>query len=316
MRSDKIVAIVVLIALSGLLSGGCGEQPNRSGMDGSRNSASNSNGVREPSGRAETAPVDDFGDDWLQAERLSVTTEGQSESADGDRSTWTINLKTFTGARSAGSARTMTGQLTTLDPRFGNGAWIHQTTDGAAVVYGRYASVEDPRAQEDLRWIKSFSINGQPILRGAMLTRVVVGGARQSFGRFELLSVRKQYPAIDPLYTLQIEVWGSFGARELTWDEVRRSAEQRVRELRGENVLAFYHHDFDQQISMVTVGLFDHTSFDPQTYIGLDPTLIEYRERFQDHLMNGAPVDEVLSAKVLIKKKHPQRSRLVIVPKL
>ena len=32
--------------------------------------------------------------------------------------------------------------------------------------------------------------------------------------------------------------------------------------------------------------------------------------------MNGEPVDEVLSPKVLVKKEHPQRSRLVIVPKL
>ena len=231
----------------------------------------NSGGVREPSGRAETAPEDDFGDDWLQAERLSVTTDGRKVSSEGDRTTWTINLKTFTGARSASASKAMIAKLHELDPRFVNGAWPHQMNDGVAVVYGRYESVDDPpRAagsaldQDVLR-----QQHTDPPRRDADSSSSAARGSPSGSSSCSRCGSNGRMSI--PLYTLQIEVWGNFGTNEISWKEVKRRAEARVRELRAENVLAFYHHDFDQQISMVTVGLFDHTSFDPHSTSGSTP---------------------------------------------
>lgn len=262
--------------------------------------------------------ADDFGQNWLDAGLRDARSSGggaasSASAASGDEQPyWSILIRTFDDGDHQLSARTMIQSCAQIDPRLAR-AHVHTTRKGSSVLFGRYETATSDQAQADLDWIKSLRVRNTPIFPQAMLT--TVAPVRTAFGQHELLGVRQLHPDVDPLYTLQVAVWGDFGSGELSLERIRRRAEAYAAQLRGEGLQAFYHHDPQTGLSMVTVGVFDHTAIDPQT--GFYSWEVEQlMKRFPEHLVNGEPLLEPIDRKRPSHGTRVQKPRLVLVPEL
>ena len=297
------ISFLSLLICSGLLS--CGPEP----IQGDNRGTSTLEG---PS--AAERKNDDFGEDWVEASLRSEQDASSARPGEG-RGTdpyWSILLRTFDEGDHELAARTMVQSVASINPRLAR-AHVHTTREGSSVLFGRYDEATGQAAQKDLEWIKSLKIQNAILFPRAMLTHITP--PRSTFGQFELLGVRQLYPDVAPLYTLQIAVWGDFGGGELTSPQIRRRAEAYVRQLRGQGVPAFYHHDGEKKLSMVTVGVFDSSAIDPQT--GFFSWEVEQlMERFPEHLVNGEPLLEPIDRKRPGHGTRVQTPRLVLVPEL
>ena len=116
-------------------------------------------------------------------------------------------LGTYTGEGHETSAARMVRDLPRVDPALST-SWVHSTERGSSVFWGRYAGPDDAAAQRDLQHVRGLAAAGRPVFPRALLSRVRLNVGSQS--QYALLSVRDRYPKVDPLYTLQVAVWGVF----------------------------------------------------------------------------------------------------------
>ena len=77
---------------------------------------------------------------------------------------------------------------------------------------------------------------------------------------------------------------------------------------------AFVYHDDTQRLSMVTVGLFDHTAVDPQSGIH-SPDVSAVLDEFPIHLVNGEPLKVPIDPRRPKLGSAPQSPKLVLVPR-
>ena len=307
MRPDNIRSLAVVIAIAAVLAGGCGESAQRSG-----GMSRDSGDVRES--EAFTMDDLDLGGDWIEPAGGGVSGDRSGSVASRPRvrgSYWTVLLRTFSNDTHARSAANMKRSVAAIDRRLAE-AHVHTTRRGSMVLYGVYGAAEDEAAQADLAWIKSIELRGRRVFPLAMLTRVGEDPGAQ--GPYALLGARRRFPDVDPLYTLQVAIWGDFGSGAIPLETVRARAEAYTRELRAKGFEAFVHHDDAKRLSMVTVGLFDSTSLDPQSGIE-SPELTDVRRRFPVHLVNGEELRELVDPRRPQLGTKVQEPRLVVVPR-
>jgi hypothetical protein len=254
--------------------------------------------------------------DWGEY-RPEAAAPGQAAGAAGTsrRTTWTIVLATFPSQGHQQAAANSLGQLPRIDPKLAGGAWVHSGSGGSLVAYGRYETTSSADAQRDLAWIKQLTLNDVPAFPRAMLSRVNVRPAAAGYHPLDLMSARLRHPRVDPLYTLEVAVWGDFESGKLSLEEIHRKAEEQTRALRARGFEAYYHHDDDRRLSMVTVGLFDHTAIDQRTGL-YGPTVEALLREFPAHLVNGAELLEPIDGRRPQRGTRVQRPVLVHVPKL
>ena len=255
------------------------------------------------------AADEDWGDDWLPDDR--------TESVAGSRTRapsilWSVVLETYTGPGHAEAAATMVRELPRVSPEL-SAANVRSKTDGSTVVYGAYAGVQDADAQRDLAWIKGIEIQGRKVFPMAMLSRFRTQGPAMALHPYDLMNARKRFPRVDPLYTMEVAVWGIFGAGSPTMDEIQRSAEAYCMQLRTSGNEAFFLHDEGKQLSIVTVGLFDSRAIDMRSGF-YSPDVDALFQRFPAHLYNGEPLNELIDRDRPYRGTKVQTPRLVLVP--
>ncbi len=289
---------MVLIALFTVFPAACQSTPDRAATPGGQ-------GIGDL----------DLGEDWADVggRRRDGGRAARSGDAQQRRSSWTIVLNTFSTEGHSQAASNMRLRIGSIDPRL-SGARVHTKARGSMVIYGNYTSAVDPAAQADLKWIKAITISNRPVFAGAMLTRITRTDPTIPSDPLELMSVRARYPDIDPLYTLQVAVWGDFESGKLTLAEIHQHAESYARRLRAQGLNAYYDHDDDKRLSVITVGLFDSTAIEsPQ--IGLYSAEVKaLMRRFPEHLVNGEPLLELIDRRT--GRTRVQRPKLVRVPKM
>ncbi len=252
---------------------------------------------------------DDWGTDWAQAADRPA-----AAATAGSGTVWTIVLATFPpegGQQTA--AENMVRQLRTVVPDLEH-LWVHSTRDGTIVCSGRYDSPRNSDAQADLQRIKAIEIRDRPAFARAMLTRIKLRPVAAGLHPYALMSVRLRYPTTDPLYTLEVGIWSDFESGELTLGEIRRKAEAQARELRGRGYEAYFFHDDDKRISVVTVGIFDHTAIDQRTGL-YGPQLQSLMGQFPAHLVNGERLLEPIDGRNPARGTRVQKPRPVLIPK-
>lgn len=259
----------------------------------------------------------DLGSDW-EGGGSGSGGPGRSPTDLNERSTfWTILLQTFpteTGTHQEAANR-LIQNAASLDPRFQN-ARVHTDRRGSLVIFGTYASADDPAAQRDLQGIKSIAVRGAPVFPRALLTRIRTAQDVATLRPIDLLSVRKGRPAGRTLYTLQVGVWGEFGSGALTWDEIRTQAERDVQKLRTAGYESYVHHDEDLLLSMICVGIFDGAAVDSSTAMVVDRGLRRLMNEFPSHIVNGDELREFKVSRVPRLGTRVQPSRVVLVPEL
>jgi len=243
---------------------------------------------------------------------------------------WTIVLATYGGDNHEQAAATMLGQLPGVAPALVREARVYPTALGSMVTYGAYTAIDDPRAVDDLKKVKAISRSGRAVFGRALLTRVVDPNTAGGIKPNNLMALRQQYPDVEPLYTLQVAIWGAEDERsEASRQKAQKAAEDYTAQLRAQGYEAYYYHDLDKALSTVTVGAFNASAVDGKS--GLYSAEVEALvKKFPAHLVNGQPVEEYTS-RVRMKdeddlKKNPialqkqliktQTPRLVLVPKM
>lgn len=227
-------------------------------------------------------------------------------------SVWVVVLGTFSGPNHATSAANMRREVRLLDPTLAD-AWVRSTDDGSIVALGRFDSANDPAAQTTLDRVKSISISGRPVFRGAMLSRVSTQAVAGQVHPHSLLAVRQRYPNVEPLYSLDVALWMADDEGSISYAEARRRAVAYTQQLRAQGYEAYFHHDDDKRMSTVTVGLFDYRAVDPQSGL-LSTDVMALRDRFPARLVNGEVLRVPLDPKRPSLGAETQKPFLVLVP--
>ncbi|MHC4947148.1 MAG: hypothetical protein ACYTG1_02645 [Planctomycetota bacterium] len=300
----SVLLLAALVAIVAPALAGCGgEKADESVRASARPDLS------DPAG-ADGGSLDglDLGQDWDASARPAGSAAGGGAAA---APPWAIVLATFSRPGHAEAAATMVGEVRRVAPDLAAGTRIQTSESGSMVVYGRYDDPTDAGARRDLELIKERVYEGRPLFPRAMLGRVDRSG--DATGRFSLRAVRRQYPNVDPLYTLQVAVWGDFDGG-MSRDERRRRAEAHAGELRVQGFDAYVDHDDARGLSVVTIGLFDRTAVDPQSGL-MSPDVERLMRRFPEHLVNGEPLLEPIDRRNPSRGTKVQRPRLVEVPR-
>ncbi|MFG0293694.1 MAG: hypothetical protein ACIAQF_04075 [Phycisphaerales bacterium JB065] len=227
--------------------------------------------------------------------REPITGQSRPVSTTGGDSGWAILLERVAGEqhaqRAAQRAALIGRALGRTDVR------TRQVSSGSAVVLGSYPDPEDQRAQSDLDYIKSLTVQGtRPYAMALLVPPPLKPG---STPQYDLTKVVK---TLEDVYTHTLQV-AVFAGDE----SVRRAdAERYAQQLRREGVEAFYYHG--RRVSSVTIGTFTARDFDLDTgYVS--PRLERLQERYPHNLYNG----EVLRDQ---QTGEPWNSALVQIPRV
>ncbi|MCH2148506.1 MAG: hypothetical protein MK095_03655 [Phycisphaerales bacterium] len=271
----------------------------------------------------------DFGDDWAAIEqhlnRGGSTTSGNSgRSRDGvdfsgrqvvnQGPGFGIVLGSFGHDAGRAAAQEYKDRLAVLVPEVAPGLRVSTVAEGTLVSYGDYSGWKDPAAKEDLNRLRDITINNKQVFRTAILTEIKPKRESDQIAEDELLWVRVKYPDIRVLYTLEVALWGDFESGNWPAQQRRSAAAKYARSLRSQGIPAFYYHDEGRNMSMVTVGVFDHTAIDASS--GLKSAQVErFMLQFPQRMVNGEPLLELYDVNDPAKGGVPQPSRLVEVPR-
>lgn len=227
---------------------------------------------------------------------------------------WAVMLATFTGDGHRQAADQARARIVRTYPSVSD-AYVRTNSSGSVVLVGRFSGLDDPAAKPRVKAVQEIQdANGARPFGRAILTRMESSRPAAAPGPNDLRNARALKPGKSVLYTLQVAVWSDFGSTEVSMDEVRRSAEGYCMRLRAQGHLAFYFHDDDRRMSIVSVGVFGPDAYDQRTRLFSAEI---------DELMAKFPVMLVAGEEILIRedpydpkgKMVPQRPVLVEVPR-
>lgn len=229
------------------------------------------------------------------------------------KGSWAIALATFTGNGHIDTARRMQVQLAAQSPALASGLSVRERRSGAVLVYGAYEGADDPRARPDMDYLRSLrGAGGRAIFPQVMLVRFRAPRSMENLHPNDLWSARLAYPRVDPLYSLDVAIWGDFESGLWPVDRRHGAAEQHAADLRRRGFEAWFYHDDDRGFSSVTVGLFDRRAIDAETGFYNDEVEAVLAS-FPERLINGEPLMESRNA-ADPTQRSPQQPRLIEVP--
>ena len=236
----------------------------------------------------------------------------QSQAA-ADTAVWSVFLASFTGEDHREAAQASRDAIIRRYPSLAD-AFVGTNSRGSMVLVGRFPGPEDPAAQARLKAVKEIQEGGQRSFGRAMLARTATDADQGPPGPFDLRTVRARQPK-GTLYSVQVAVWSSFGAKEVPYSEMKRAAEAYCRDLRSKGEQAFYFHDSYSRTSTVMVGVFGTDAYDPRSTL-YSPEVDAVFRRFPKHLVNGDELLQPADASNPDGKKIPQAPRLVEIPRM
>ena len=182
-------------------------------------------------------------------------------------------------------------------------------------MVGRYTGLDDPTAKPRVKAVQAIqdARGGRPFAR-AILSRLDASRRTGPLSPSDLRSARAMKPGNSTLYTLQVAMWSDFGSGEVSPEEIRRSAEGYCARLRSQGHAAFYYHDEDRRMSIVTVGVFGPEAYDARTTL-FSPEVDELMAKFPAMLVAGEELLVRSDPRDPKSKMLPQRPMLVEVPR-
>lgn len=189
-------------------------------------------------------------------------------------------------------------------------AYSARRGEAVVIAVGDFPGPDDPNAQAELRRIQQIVVGGLRPYALAFLSPPPQGPLPGNMPQYNLLRAKEVYgPKM--IYTLQVAVYGRLDVAkpsDAELAEARKAAEQAAYRLRQEGEIAYYYHS--PTLSMVTVGVFDTSDFDPQVPSYKSEPLRAAQKRHPYNLYNGQGIKEK-------RKGAPERlqaSNLVLIP--
>ncbi len=240
---------------------------------------------------------------------------GKEDSKDGDKTSsttqkaeWAVLIAIFRGEKHEEDAANTLAEFRTrgMLPE----AYAQKRGQATCILAGAFTGPEDPAAQAELKRIQSIEINNELPYAGSYLAPPPQADLKGSMPEYNLRQARLLYGK-KAIQTLQVAVYGREDldrASEADLKECRTAAEEAVVKLRQEGELAFYFHG--PRRSMVCVGVFDLSDFDPQIPSYKSSRLRETQKRFPHNLYNG----QAIRVKSPGQNAKLQPSALVAIP--
>ena len=212
--------------------------------------------------------------------------------ADSNKEQYAIAVATITGAGHEKEALAVRSELVLKYPTIGRQLAIRARSRGTALTYGQYTGYNDPTAREHIEMLRSATTpQGRALFGQLLLTKFRPLRPKNSLHPHDLWTIRREYPTVVPIYTLEVAVWGDFDSGQLPSAKRQAAAEQYASELRAKGYEAFFYHNDDSELSSVTVGLFSYKAIDAETGF-YSPEVEAMLSRFPQRLVNGQPVLE------------------------
>lgn len=231
-------------------------------------------------------------------------------SGGGGEGSWSVVIASFRGEGQREVAQTMLARVRTEGGL--PDAEMRVRGEATVISLGTFASAEDAEAQAALRRVQSLEIGVERPYTQAFLAPPEHLSAPGSMPQFNLVRARELYGP-KAIYSLQVGVYGRQDLDRPTdaeLSETRKAAEIAAFRLRQEGELAFYYHG--PRLSMVTIGVFDLSDFDPQLPAFKSPRLKDAQTRFPYNLYNGQAIREKRKSQ---NETKLQPSNLVALPK-
>jgi hypothetical protein len=205
---------------------------------------------------------------------------------------YAIVVATFTGDHHEESASATRLQLVSQYPSIGHNLVLRPRSRGSVLSYGNYRGYDDIKAKKDIEMLRNIpTARGTPLFTQIMLMKFKASRSLDNLHPYDLWTVRREFPKMVPIYTLEVAVWGDFESGQFPQEKRRAVAEKYASELRGKGFKAYFHHNDDVELSSVTVGLFGHSAVDAET--GFYSHEVEaMMSRFPARLVNGQQVRE------------------------
>jgi hypothetical protein len=199
---------------------------------------------------------------------------------------WGVVLATFSDEGHAQMAKTACERLAESYPQL-KGCYARSTDRGSVVFFGQFTGPKEDDARAALEMVKAISPDG----RARPFGRAYLSRARSSSDQGRSpndlrMAARRKLPGVEPVFTFQVAMWSDFDSRTMAQDEIERRAEEYCGSLRGRGVEAYVHHDEDKHMSIVTVGVFDSTAYDPRSTL-FSPAVEKLFKQFPTMLVNG-----------------------------
>ena len=131
----------------------------------------------------------------------------------------------------------------------------------------------------------------RPLFVQVLLMKFKPPRSIQNLHPYDLWTVRREFPTMVPIFTLEVGVWGDFDSGQFPKAKRRQAAEGYAAQLRQKGYEAFFYHNDDAGLSSVTVGLFGHKAVDGETGF-YSPEVDAMISRFPARLINGQEVLE------------------------
>ncbi len=289
--------VIGVIGIFSILSA-CGEEANDDG-------AISGEAPRRLSG---VPGVMDSADDAFLASSLEKSGGTPAAASQGR---WSLLLATVVGPNHPIQARGVRDQIAARHPSL-RAAFVRPQGKGSAVWFGRFEASSDSDAVATREMVRGLTQpNGQPAFPRAFFSILPDDSPVKER---DLRNLRRMFPGVDPLYSLQVACWGTFGTDKVSVEDVRRSSEAYANELRAAGHDAWYYHDPVSELSVVTIGVFDSRAYDGRSTL-FSPEVEGLMRDFPVHRVNGEDVMVEMTVGDP-STRIPQPCRLVIVPML
>lgn len=230
----------------------------------------------------------DFGE--VETSTAGFTAGSQNQTPTPQTDQYAIVVATFTGDYHKQSAEATLLQLLGQFPGIGHQLKVRPRSRGSALTYGDYQGYNDSQAREDIAMLRKIpSPQGTPLFAQVMLMKFKASRLQRDLHPHDLWNVRREFPTIVPIFTLEVAVWGDFDSGEFPKAKRRAAAEGYANQLRRKGFEAFFYHNDDAGLSSVTVGLFGHSAVDAETSF-YSPEVEALLSRFPVRLVNGEEV--------------------------
>lgn len=222
---------------------------------------------------------------------------------------WSIVLAVFRGEEQQSEAQAMLARVRSEGQL--PGAVLQRRGPAMVIAIGSFADADDAKAQTELKRVQAIVVGGEKPYVTAYLAPPAQGSMPGSIPQYNLVRARELF-GDKAVQTLQVAVYGRLDLDRATPEdlaEARKAAEQAAFRLRQEGEQAYYYHG--RRMSMVTVGVFDLSDFDPLTPSYKSPSLRDAQKRHPYNLYNG----QAIKQKVKGQAERLQPSTLVAIPK-
>lgn len=221
---------------------------------------------------------------------------------------WAVAVFTFRGDERAAESKRV---LEYIRGRGLPDARMEERGPSVVILVGSFSDPQSADAQAALDRIRKIKIEDNLPYASAFLAPPSSNAGEGRRPEINLLRVKEQHPGA--LYSFQVAAYGRDDikdrpATEEELKESRRSAEQAALQLRSEGEEAYYYHG--PRKSMVTIGTFDLTDYDPQMPQFESDRIKQVRKRHPLNLYNGAAI----KIKTPGNPDYLQPSQLVAIP--